>query len=57
MQGKVVGKGILSMPLASFMRQMTTCESKASGLPNGGARAVWALLGGQTDPLTRANMV
>lgn len=33
MQGKVIGKGILSIPLASFMRQMTTMKvTNASGL-------------------------
>ncbi|MCM3870616.1 MAG: GMC family oxidoreductase N-terminal domain-containing protein [Pyrinomonadaceae bacterium] len=33
MQGKVIGKGILSIPLASFMRQMTTMQvTNASGL-------------------------
>jgi len=33
MQGKVFGKGIVSMPLASFMRQMTTMQvTNASGL-------------------------
>ena len=33
MQGTVIGKGILSIPLASFMRQMTTMQvTNASGL-------------------------
>lgn len=33
MQGKVIGKGILTIPLASFMRQMTTMQvTNASGL-------------------------
>jgi cholesterol oxidase len=32
-QGKVIGKGILSIPLATFMRQMTTMQvTNASGL-------------------------
>ena len=60
MQGKVIGKGILSMPLASFMRQMTTMRvTNASGLAErwDAMRRFGRFFGGQLIDTYGANLV
>jgi cholesterol oxidase len=59
-QGKVIGKGILSIPLASFMRQMTTMQvTNASGLAErwDAMRRFGRFFGGQLIDTYGANLV